>query len=38
MKAFLLPATLCVLAATVMLSGCDGTDSIDEAAATGGGS
>ena len=38
MKAFLLPATLCMLAATVMLSGCDGADSVEETAATGGGS
>lgn len=36
MKAFLVPATLCMLAATVMLSGCDGADSIEETAATGG--
>lgn len=38
MKAFLLPATMCILAATLMLSGCDGADSSGENVATGGGS
>lgn len=38
MKAFLLPATMCILAGTLMLSGCDGADSIEATAATGGGS
>ena len=38
MKAFLSPAAMCVLAATLMLSGCDGAASSGESAATAGGS
>ena len=35
MNAFPLPAAICVLAATLVLSGCDGADSGGESAATG---